>query len=673
MDEQAREILYNQLVEMSNINLKYNATAIMDRDAFMSMPEEDVLKYVFDYRDTQTRFESGGKAATYYIEMPNVYLNGKDLSETYLSRFVLSHEVEGNKREPSIVDLGNTNVTINLTDLGYSELTKTDRRADEEIIDLEIADFRGCNLYGLLPDEYQDEDFTGLKKRVTVLGKDRLDERYLKRRKAHHLSPQSKKIADKAYERLLNGESFYRMTGNRDKIDLTDYDMTAVEDLANLCENFCKYNIEISLFTRELKEKILNGVSYKGRLLRQILYQGDMEFVKQNFEKIDKMEYKSYLLVEICRQGEIEFVRQYLKKNVLSGSNKEEVEKQLISQLAEKYLQENYETAKEDFEKLDRYMKSEVIKEMLLFRETKSNIDDEPLDRMINLYLNNEIKEKDFQEKRTVLSSGKLLYEVLNRSKVNEELALKLIKLGLGLNYEEYETPYDASLGCRTNVYTPTLYKAMKIEDDQVRKEIVQAMVEAGVRVEVEKIITYRKYGWLRTKKRESCMAMNKRELRKIVDARKALTPTKSQDKTEKLNESYQQYGRDLKNVPSEKFEVKEKILDVCGATKESMSADSYAYASMFEEDLLYARLMFFKEQNIEIDPEKLEETMTLTAKQFADTYGEKIGINKSESAGVVEYRRNVSKKLKQQYPLPKSKEELRRKLEELTVKKEVE
>ena len=433
-----------------------------------------------------------------------------------------------------------------------------------------------------------------------------------------------------------------------------------------LLEEMCRQG-EIE-FAKQNFEEVLTSDG-REKLLEEMCRHGEIEFIKKNYGKIRYINDRGKLLEEMCRQGEIEFVAKNYKE-ILRGFSSyiEGIEKTILHSIKESHLQGEGKNIVQSFEKMEFSMKRMALAEILLSREKENQIQDETLDRMLISYLDSEMNEKETHGKKEVSSSGSLLYTVLSKSKIDKEMALKLIELGSGVNYTEYVN----SNG--TVTYTPTLYKAMQINDDEVRKEIVQAMVEAGADIKAEKVkIEYERYGKSSTKKREPCMDMNGGELRKYLKDREALTPTKSQDKTEKLNESYQQYGRDLKNVPSEKFEVKEKILDVCGATKESMSADSYAYASMFEEDLLYARLMFFKEQSIEIDPEKLEETMTLTAKQFADTYGEKVGINKNESAGVLEYRRDVNKKLKQQYPLPKSKEELRRKLEELTVKKEVE
>lgn len=746
MDEEARDILYRQLVEMSELNLKKDAAPIIDREMFFNMPEEEVLKYVFDYRDAQTQFEVGGQKATYYIEMPNIYLHGIDLSQTYLSKFILSHEVAGNQREPSVVDLGDTKVTINLTDLGYSELTKGERERDEEVIDLEFTDFSGCNLYGLLPDEYQNEDVTGLKKKVVVLGRDRLDERYLKRREAHHLSAQEKKIADRAYERLLKGESFYRMAGNKGKIDLTDYDITEVEDLKNLCENFCDYDVEITPFTMEQAQKIMKHLhesKYREKLLEGMIHQGEFEFVKQNLDKIYTPEYVEQLLLEMVNHGETEFVKhnfakvyhleykdlilrrmmkqgemefakqkfeliydQNVTKQLLEvmltydeiefvnqslakisiAEYKTELQNQMASQLEKMYLQGNTENAERNFEKIDLYTKSIVIDRMWQAQKTESKINDETLDKMIISYINSEKNEKEVRGKKEVSSSGSLLYKVLSDREVDEELALKLIKLGSGLDYIGREDSHSAT------TYTPILYKAMQIEDDKVRKEIVEAMLEAGVNVEAERVkIVYE--GGTTRKETEYCMKMRDGELRTYLQDEKILSSlrnkTANQEQmhsepsnitsdngfsvSEKLKKVYEQYGKDLKTISAEKLEIKEKILDICGANDESVSLDSYIQVALFNEDLLYARLMFFKEQKIKIDSKRFDKTIALTSRQFAEKYGERLGMNRRNSTDDIEHWRDVSKKLKEIYPLPKSSEELGRRLDELIAEKEVE
>ena len=83
----------------------------------------------------------------------------------------------------------------------------------------------------------------------------------------------------------------------------------------------------------------------------------------------------------------------------------------------------------------------------------------------------------------------------------------------------------------------------------------------------------------------------------------------------------------------------------------------------------MYARYKFFEEQNIEIDPSKLEQTLLLNPKLFMKKYGEQvISQEEKEKMNLDDkgYAIIGKHRLKEKYPLPNSiykmKEEFKKK-----------
>ncbi len=251
MNEQAKLVLYRQLEEMSSLNRKQGAEALISEQEFLALTDKDALKYTFEYRDEQTDFGED----IYYIEMPDMNLEGQDLHDVQISRFMLSRTEDG-ERVPSNINLRNTGITINLTDIGISEQTQDDIGLATQTIDFSNVAFHGCELYGILNDEYQEQTTSKDKNKFVVLGRENLDERYVQRRQEHHLTPEQKKISDRAYERLISGKSLSGMRGVNEHIDLTDYDLSLIKNIDLLVEANANYNINMSY--NGIEETVLN-------------------------------------------------------------------------------------------------------------------------------------------------------------------------------------------------------------------------------------------------------------------------------------------------------------------------------------------------------------------------------------------------------------------------------
>ena len=294
------------------------------------------------------------------------------------------------------------------------------------------------------------------------------------------------------------------------------------------------------------------------------------------------------------------------------------------------------------------------------------------------------------QGKNTVNASGVFLNYLLDNPDENKDLILMFINNGTNLNFIQYKNENN------NPTYIPTLYKAMKIEDDELRKYIVGMMVEYGVKTDVEyKSIDYNEA--ISKKTKISVLKMNNYELKQIIEEKKNENSLKnkskinadtskkessnvssieeflstvvnlSKDEIMKLSELYSSFGRDLFEESIEGFKTKKMILDVCNATHEGFS--KFGNILFNPVNVLYSRLMFFEENGIKIQPQKLDETIGATKKSFAKKYGKKLGISDTNR---LEYAEEVKRELLKRYPMPHNREKMIENVEQIAKKDEV-
>ena len=89
----------------------------------------------------------------YYIELPTMNLENQDLSMCFLHDFSLSTRDENGDLIPSKINLLNSNANICITDIMPSKIENDSRLIEQHIFDFDVVNFKGCNVYGFLPDE----------------------------------------------------------------------------------------------------------------------------------------------------------------------------------------------------------------------------------------------------------------------------------------------------------------------------------------------------------------------------------------------------------------------------------------------------------------------------------------------------------------------------------------
>ncbi|MBQ8300063.1 MAG: hypothetical protein IJX99_09495 [Clostridia bacterium] len=305
MDERAKSFLYEQLYEISSINLENNSVTLISPDEFNAMSAEEAFKYVFYYRDSiakSSKFSRDNKSSEIpIIDIPDIDLSGVDLSGIRISYFSLSNGPDGRGRYTSAnvssVNLTGTNAEIDLNPgsvvCNIEENLSNVQRV--ETIDFSRSHFDGCEVFGILPNEYpQTGNLIGTRMEVIGGDEEHLGEKYITRRREHHLSSDEKNLADRAYKRLLGGQSLSGMKGINSFIDLTDYDFRDV-DFHFLLEQRAK-----ELAREKGREEFELLYSYtgspnvplgqederrfvKGSSTDMFFYIGDVELARENF------------------------------------------------------------------------------------------------------------------------------------------------------------------------------------------------------------------------------------------------------------------------------------------------------------------------------------------------------------------------------------------------------
>lgn len=121
MDEQAKIILYKQLVKFEEIS-KVKGEKLLTWEHYNEMESKEALEYALDYRDRCT--EAFNKIAKktekrqFYLELPDMEFEGVDLSDFYIHDFMPGYSKERKNGKKVFVttriNLKDTNCIINM-------------------------------------------------------------------------------------------------------------------------------------------------------------------------------------------------------------------------------------------------------------------------------------------------------------------------------------------------------------------------------------------------------------------------------------------------------------------------------------------------------------------------------------------------------------------------------
>ena len=311
MDIETKKKLYKQLVEMSKLNIKKYAKPIISESEFYALSLPEAVKYTFMYRDSQTKIIVDDKECDVYIELPDIDLEGQDLSGVYISKFILGETTQNNGKISSItkshVNLKNTGAIIDLSKT-YPNIIRTEPDIKRYSIDFEGSDFTGCEIFGILPDEYD-----SINNPISSIGlQNALDERYLQRRKRLHLSDKAKKVTDRAYRRLLDGRDFHGMK-NQDLIDLSDYDLSQLSDKGLIHARTKMRNPNQIILLKRYQNEVTKSYVNNPKLIEDAELANNLKFFETNFELFNSnIQYD--ILIKQFKNGNIKFVERFFNR-----------------------------------------------------------------------------------------------------------------------------------------------------------------------------------------------------------------------------------------------------------------------------------------------------------------------------------------------------------------------
>ena len=301
----------------------------------------------------------------------------------------------------------------------------------------------------------------------------------------------------------------------------------------------------------------------------------------------------------------------------------------------------------------------------------------------IKKYIEYEKTQKETIGKKEQSCSGKLLYEVLNNNNVSTDLMLEIIKAGSNLNYTGYQSEKKEN-NITIITYKPLLMKALEIQDEERKEQIIRALIETGVNTSAEtKQLTYSRFGL------ENVVTYSPQQdeiFSKIVEEQKIKRENEerkkaienennvkdffkneirlSEDEISKLEATFQDFGNSVYNCSYDTLKLQKEILSSVNCERQGFTKN--ARILFLDPKVIYSRLKFFMDNDIEINPNDLQKTLACTNRKFIMNYGSKIlGVDNVDESRNYEVRC----KLLEKYPMPTKKKELMEELKKIKEK----
>ena len=442
----------------------------------------------------------------------------------------------------------------------------------------------------------------------------------------------------------------------------------------------------------------------------------DIDFVKENFEGLANKD-KSKVLQELIRQGkEFEFAFEnaiYIQDEETKKKVKEQAQQKGISEAKIEWqfdpnvdnllecIDEDIDFVKENFESLANKDKNQVLQELIRRGEHQE---------LVNEYWRyiegNETIEINSNQFRNIIGCGekesKELIKLMESTQINltNLIRKKAILASCGIDIKDAvknrtlmqtspvvlyaKKRYYESVGQPTNISNLGMSRA-KFENmsgktltgicneyvfsdryDNLKDTVVE---EINKEIQEQKEKKAKQSKNMPNQQQSRIEAKSNSKAHKVNPVVSTFLQTQvgiSETQEQKLGEWLQRFNYDIysQNV-EEDLALKKQILDQFGVTSQAFGMSCKILTIPLKT--LYARAQFLKDIGEKVTPANLMATLGANGDIFAQKYGSYFMEEKSEQDA--QYIMNVENATNENYPMPKTKEEIIRKIKEMEEK----
>ena len=467
-----------------------------------------------------------------------------------------------------------------------------------------------------------------------------------------------------------------------------------------------------------VKEKFNELYYYnKEEVLQELIRQGkELDFVKEKFESLQDKD-KSQVLEELVRQGkEFEFAFEnaiYIQDEETKKKVKEQAQQRGISEAKIEWqlnsnvdnllecIDEDIDFVKENFESLANKDKNQVLQELIRRGEHQE---------LVNEYWRyiegNETIEINSNQFRNIIGCGekesKELIKLMESTQINltNLIRKKAILASCGIDIKDAlknrtlmqtspvvlyaKKRYYESVGQPTNISNLGMSRA-KFENmsgktltcicneyvfsdryDNLKDTVVE---EINKEIQEQKEKKAKQSKNMPNQQQSRIEAKSNSKAHKVNPVVSTFLQTQvgiSETQEQKLGEWLQRFNYDIysQNV-EEDLALKKQILDQFGVTSQAFGMSCKILTIPLKT--LYARAQFLKDIGEKVTPANLMATLGANGDIFAQKYGSYFMEEKSEQDA--QYIINVENATNENYPMPKTKEEIIRKIKEMEEK----
>ena len=353
---------------------------VMEWTEFLKLDTKEALKYTIQYRDKaliklyKKKHVKDVDRKEFYLELPDMNLEGEDLSNIYLHTFMTGYSKERNNGKKVFVttrvNLKDTNCIINFATIHPIIVSEDGVNIKEISADIQKSDFRGCICFG----KFQNT-------KAKLLYKDKsLPKDYIERLEKYKIPEDAVLTTDYAYINMLERKPIKGMK-NLDKVkQIVVYDLTSMrKDIWKYRESIKENNIDISYTGAFIEEYGFESIGKENEYIdletraKKAYKLGNIEYVEKVFDILDK-ETKKNLVTLALREKKMNFVKDHqrelsdLQKRYLEMQEKEikqkEEERRVKEVLRTEYSEGKLMELRIDLMRTDIGIRSDIIEEI---------------------------------------------------------------------------------------------------------------------------------------------------------------------------------------------------------------------------------------------------------------------------------------------------------------------